>query len=153
MSNMSNERRVTPTAVYFPYSAICNLWLLIHYSSVRSGRSSMANSRGKFTGRREIISALFATWKVSQETYRVPSFCLSQVLALRRSTDPVPMTYIARDLCEKGKHIYCLGISGGLLRSSGTIIRCLWMLTPPPPPPVKMDNKICKNRRRDLFRE
>ena len=37
MSNMSNERRVTSTAIYFPYSAICNLWLLIHYASVRSG--------------------------------------------------------------------------------------------------------------------
>jgi len=130
MSNMSNERRVTPTVIYFPYSAICNLWLVIHYSSVRSGRSPMANSRGKFTGTREIISALFAIWKISQETYRVPLFCLSQGLALHRSSDPVLMTNITRDLCEKENHIYCLGISGGLLRSSGTISKCLWMLAP-----------------------
>ena len=139
MSNMSTERRVTPTVIYFPYSAICNLWLVIHYSSVRSGRSPMANSRGKFAGTREIISALFAIWKISQETYRVPLLCLSQGLALNRSTDPVPMTHITRDVC-------------GLLRSSETISRCFWMLTPPTAPPVKMENKVRKNRRRGLFR-
>ena len=127
---MSNEGRVTPTVIYFLYSAICNLLILIHYSSVRSGRRPMANSRGKFEGTRKIISGFVAIWKINQETYRVPLLCLSLGLALHRSTDPVPMTYITRDLCDAENQIYFLSISGGLPKSSGIIIRCLWMLTP-----------------------
>ena len=87
--------------------------ILIHYSSVRSGRNPMANSHGKFTATREIISALFAIWKINHETYQAPLFCLSQGLALYNITDPVPMSYIKHDLCETGGPGSSVGIATG----------------------------------------
>jgi hypothetical protein len=152
MCNMSNEQRVTPTEMYFLYSAIYNLWLLIHYSSVRSGRSSVANSRGKFTGTREIISALVAIWKTNQGTYQVSFSWLSQGLALHHSTDPVPMTYTL--------HVTSLwdGEPDLLFRYFRWLTEVVKhhkqvLIVPDPPPPMKMENKICKKRRRGLFRE
>lgn len=97
MCNMSVEQRVMPTEMYFLYPVLYNLLLLIHYSSAHSGGSPMANSRGKFAATREIISALAAIWRINQETYQVPFFCLSQVLTLHGSSNPVPVMYIHHD--------------------------------------------------------